>query len=130
MTDTEKITINMSVVDLGQVDLLVSEGFYSSRTDFIRTAIRNQLIAHSHEVKQSIVRKAFALGAFNFNKSELEAKRGQGIRLDVKVIGLLHIASDVTPELAREVFQSIEVLGVFRCSESVKVALADITKQG
>jgi Ribbon-Helix-Helix transcriptional regulator family len=41
--DSEKITINLGFVDLGRVDLMVREGFYSNRADFIRTAIRNQL---------------------------------------------------------------------------------------
>jgi Predicted transcriptional regulators containing the CopG/Arc/MetJ DNA-binding domain and a metal-binding domain len=130
MADTEKVTINMSVVDLGQVDLLVEEGFYSSRTDFIRTAIRNQLNTHSQEVHQAVTRKAMAIGAFVYNRRELEEKRAAHEHLVVKAIGLLHIADDVPPELAQEVFQSIEVLGVFHASTAVREALADRTKAG
>src|SRR3712207_8916575 len=54
--ETEKITSNLGVVDLGQIDLLVQEGFYANRTDFIRTAIRNQIAAHADAVKQSVAR--------------------------------------------------------------------------
>jgi Arc/MetJ-type ribon-helix-helix transcriptional regulator len=125
MTDTEKITINMSVVDLGQVDLLVDEGFYSSRTDFIRTAIRNQLSQHSEAVKQSITRKTMALGAVVYSRSDLERYSLKGERLQVRMVGLFVLQPDVTPELARETIESIKVNGVFRASEEVKAALAD-----
>lgn len=128
MADTEKVTINMSVVDLGQVDLLVEEGFYSSRTDFIRTAIRNQLSIHSQEVRQAINRKAMAVGVFSYDRKELESMRTNKEHLVIKAIGLLHIADDVSPELAHEVFESIEVLGVFRASASVRNALQDRMK--
>ena len=62
MSETEKITINMSVVDLGKVDLLVQEGFYQNRTDFIRTAIRSQLDKHQTEMKDAVVRNAYGMG--------------------------------------------------------------------
>jgi Arc/MetJ-type ribon-helix-helix transcriptional regulator len=125
MADTEKVTINMSVVDLGQIDLLVDEGFYSSRTDFIRTAIRNQLNQHSEAVKQSITRRTMALGTVGFTRAELEKRKEKGEMLDVRVVGVFVLTSDVTPELARETIQSIKVMGVFRASEAVKAALAD-----
>jgi Arc/MetJ-type ribon-helix-helix transcriptional regulator len=128
MADTEKVTINMSVVDLGQVDLLVEEGFYSSRTDFIRTAIRNQLSIHSQEVRLAVNRKAMAVGVFSYDRKELESMRTNKEHLAIKAIGLLHIADDVSPELAHEVFESIEVLGVFRASASVRNALQDRMK--
>ncbi len=125
MADTEKVTINMSVVDLGQVDLLVEEGFYSSRTDFIRTAIRNLLNQHSEEVKQSITRRTMAVGALGYNRAELERLRQNGERVEVRVVGLFALTQDVTPELALATIQSIKVMGVFRASEAVKAALAD-----
>jgi Arc/MetJ-type ribon-helix-helix transcriptional regulator len=125
MADTEKVTINMSVVDLGQIDLLVDEGFYSSRTDFIRTSIRNQLNQHSEAVKQSITRRTMALGTVGFTRAELEERKEKGEMLDVRVVGVFVLTSDVTPELARETIQSIKVMGVFRASEAVKAALAD-----
>jgi Arc/MetJ-type ribon-helix-helix transcriptional regulator len=125
MVDTEKITINMSVVDVGQVDLLVDEGFYSSRTDFIRTAIRNQLNQHGEAVKQSITRKTMALGAVGYSRAELEHFRAKGERLQVRVVGLFVLQPDVTPDLARETIESIKINGVFRASEEVKAALAD-----
>jgi Arc/MetJ-type ribon-helix-helix transcriptional regulator len=61
-SDSEKITINLGLIDLGQIDLLVQEGFYSNRTDCIRTAIRNQLVAHAEAVRQTIARKTLVLG--------------------------------------------------------------------
>jgi Arc/MetJ-type ribon-helix-helix transcriptional regulator len=125
MADTEKVTINMSVVDLGQIDLLVDEGFYSSRTDFIRTSIRNQLNQHSEAVKQSITRRTMALGTVGFTRAELEKRKEKGEMLDVRVVGVFVLTSDVTPELARETIQSIKVMGVFRASKAVKAALAD-----
>jgi Arc/MetJ-type ribon-helix-helix transcriptional regulator len=129
VADTEKITINMSVVDLGQIDLLADEGFYSSRTDFIRTAIRNQLSVHSQEVRQAVTRKSMVVGALIYSASDLEKYRAKGEQLDCKVIGLLSLADDVTPELAQAVFRSLEVMGVFRASNAVREALADRMKK-
>src|SRR5574341_944240 len=127
MTDTEKVTINMSVVDLGQVDLLVSEGFYSSRTDFIRTAIRNQLGQHSESVKQTITRKTMAVGAVFYSRQDLEDRKAAGVQLEVKVVGVLHLGDDIKPDLARAVIKSVEVYGVFQAPKAVKEALADRT---
>ncbi len=125
MADTEKITINMSVVDLGQVDLLVEEGFYSSRTDFIRTAIRNQLSTHADVVKQTVTRRTMVLGAVGYNRRDLEQVRQAGSMLDIRVVGLAGIAEDVTPELALATIQSIEVHGVLRASPAVREALGE-----
>lgn len=128
MADTEKITMNMSVVDLGQIDLLVKEGFYSSRTDFIRTAIRSSLNTHSDVVKESINRNAFVMGVLLYNKSDLEERRLKGIRLNIKIIGMFLLDSGVTPELALATIDSVEVHGVFRASVAVKKALGNRIK--
>ena len=124
-TDSEKITINLGYVDLGHVDLMVSEGFYSNRTDFIRTAIRNQLERHADVVKKSTVRKSLDLGLRNFSREDLEAARRAGDMLHINVLGLASIAQDVTPELARATIASICVLGALHASAAVKAALAD-----
>jgi Arc/MetJ-type ribon-helix-helix transcriptional regulator len=113
------------MVDLGQIDLLVREGFYQNRTDFIRTAIRNQIGEHADAVKQTVARKTLALGLQNYTCRDLEAVRAAGETLQIKVLGLATIADDVTPELALETIDSIEVLGAFRASPAVKAALAD-----
>lgn len=125
MSETEKITINMGPVDLGQIDLLVREGFYSNRTDFIRTAIRNQLGTHAEAVRQTVARQTLVLGVQHFGREELEAARAAGERLSIQVLGLATIAGDVTPELARETIESVMVLGAFRASPEVRAALAD-----
>ncbi len=122
--DTEKITINLGPVDLGQIDLLVQEGFYSNRTDFIRTAIRNQLGTHSEVVRQTVARKTLVLGVQHFDRRYLEAARDAGERLQINVLGLATIADDVSPELASETIESVQVLGAFRASAAVKRALA------
>jgi Arc/MetJ-type ribon-helix-helix transcriptional regulator len=124
LTDLEKITINMGPVDLGQIDLLVREGFYQNRTDFIRTAIRNQLNTHAEVVRQTVVRKELVLGLQHYTRSDLEAVRAAGETLEIKVLGLASIADDVSPELALETIESMEVLGAFRASPAVKAALA------
>ena len=124
MTDTEKITINMSAVDLGQIDLLVDEGFYSNRSDFIRTAIRNQISQHSEVVRQSVTRRTMAVGVIGYTPSELEKIRARGEMLEIRVMGVLTLPG-VSPELARATIQSIQVKGVFRASDEVKAALAD-----
>lgn len=124
MADTEKVTINMSVVDLGQVDLLVNEGFYSSRTDFIRTAIRNQLQSHTDGVKQILTRKSMALGAVGYNQRELESFQRKGEQLEIRVVGVLVLEGDVQPETALAVIKNIQVFGVFHASDPVKTALA------
>lgn len=125
MPDTEKITINMSAVDLGKVDLLVQEGMYSNRTDFIRTAIRNQLDKHTFEIQQSVTRHSYGIGAFEYNPVNLEKLKLQGKKVKLSMIGYLRLTDDVTPELARETIESIHVLGIFQASDEVKVALAD-----
>jgi Arc/MetJ-type ribon-helix-helix transcriptional regulator len=123
--ETEKITINLGYVDLGRIDLLVQEGFYSNRTDLIKTAIRNQLAAHSREVAQSIERHTLELGLRVFSVADLEAARAAGEKLHVKVVGLARIAPDVTAELARAAIASITVLGTLQATAEVKAALAD-----
>jgi len=124
VSETEKITINLGLVDLGQIDLLVREGFYQNRTDFIRTAIRNQIGEHAEAVKQTVARKTLALGLQNYTRRDLEAVRAAGETLQIRVLGLATIADDVSPELALETIDSIEVLGAFRASQVVKTALA------
>ena len=121
---TEKITINLGLIDLGQIDLLVQEGFYSNRTDFIRTAIRNQLAVHKEEVKRTVARKTLVLGVEHYTRSDLEAVRAAGEKLQINVLGLASIADDVSPELALATIDSIEVLGAFRATPAVRAALA------
>lgn len=121
--ETEKITINLGYVDLGRIDLLVQEGFYSNRTDFIRTAIRNQLAGHSAEVSGSIDRHMLELGLREFGIADLEAARAAGEKLHIKVVGLVRIAPDVTPELALATIGSLTVLGALQASPEVKSAL-------
>ncbi len=122
--ETEKLTINLGVVDLGQIDLLVQEGFYSNRTDLIRTAIRNQLVAHADVVKQTVARRTLALGLQHVGRAELERALAAGEMLQIQVVGLARIAVVVTPELARATIASVEVLGAFHASPSVRQALA------
>ena len=124
VSDTEKITSNMGPVDLGQIDLLVREGFYSNRTDFIRTAIRNQLATHAEVVRQTAARQTLVLGVQHFTRRDLEAVRAAGERLSINVLGLATIADDVSPELAQATIESVVVLGAFRASAAVKRALA------
>ncbi len=121
---TEKITINLGPVDLGQIDLLVQEGFYSNRTDFIRTAIRNQLTTHAEVVKRTVARKTLVLGLQHYTRQDLEAVRASGEKLQINVLGLASIAEDVSPELALATIDSVVVLGAFRASSQVKAALA------
>jgi Arc/MetJ-type ribon-helix-helix transcriptional regulator len=123
--DSEKITINLGFVDLGHVDLLVREGFYGNRTDFIRTAVRNQLERHSEAARQSATRRQLQLGLLHVSARYLEDAQAAGETLDIRVLGLLTIASDVTPELARAVIGSVTVLGAIHADSAVRAALAD-----
>jgi Arc/MetJ-type ribon-helix-helix transcriptional regulator len=123
--ESEKITINLGFVDLGHIDLLVRDGFYSNRTDFIRTSIRNQLSQHSEQSKKSINRQTIELGLRQYSKSDLEALQTTGEMLRVKVLGLVTISSDVSPSLALATIESITVLGALHASKEVKIALAD-----
>jgi Arc/MetJ-type ribon-helix-helix transcriptional regulator len=123
--DSEKITINLGYVDLGHIDLMVQQGFYSNRTDFIRTAIRNQLKRHADAVQRSVAHQRLDLGLRHYSREDLEAVRAAGQRLHIHVLGLASIAHDVTPELARAAIESVVVLGALRASPAVKAALAD-----
>ena len=128
MPETEKITINMSAVDLGKVDLLVQEGLYSNRTDFIRTAIRNQLDKHNLEIQQSVTRHSYVIGVLVYDKADLEKLKLNREKLELRLIGFLHLANDISPELALEVIESIEVRGIFQASDAVKAVLANRIK--
>jgi Arc/MetJ-type ribon-helix-helix transcriptional regulator len=123
--DTEKVTINLGYIDLGHIDLLVHDGFYSNRTDFIRTAIRNQIERHAESAKQSVARQRLDLGLRHYSREDLEAARTAGQMLHIRVLGLASIAADVSPELARATIASVSVLGALQASAAVKVALAD-----
>ena len=122
---TEKITVNLGVVDLGEIDLLVREGFFANRADFIRIAIRAQLATRAAAVEQTVARKTLVLGTQRFSRRDLEALRAARKTLEIRVLGLASIADDVPAELARATIASVEVLGAFRASEAVKAALAD-----
>jgi Arc/MetJ-type ribon-helix-helix transcriptional regulator len=122
--ETEKMTINLGVVDLGQVDLLVQEGFYSNRSDLIRTAVRNLLATHADTLRQTVARRMLMLGLQHLNRTDLERAVAAGQRLNIHVVGLARIADDVTPELALAAIESVSVLGVFQASPEVRRALA------
>ena len=123
--DSEKLTLNLGYVDLGHIDLMVRDGFYSNRSDFIRTAIRNQIAAHADAAKQAASRLTLELGLRNFTRRDLEAAQSAGQKLNIRVLGLATIADDVTPDLARASIESITVLGALHASAEVKSALAD-----
>jgi Arc/MetJ-type ribon-helix-helix transcriptional regulator len=128
MTDvdrSEKITINVGLVDLGEIDLLVSEGFFANRTDFIRTAIRRQLETRSDAVEATVARRELVLGIESYSREALEQVRDSGRMVELRVLGLASIADDVSPELARATIARVEVLGAFRASRAVKAALAE-----
>lgn len=124
VSESEKITINLGLVDLGQIDLLVQEGFYSNRTDLIRTAIRNQLTTHSEVLRQTVARKSLVLGLQHYSRADLEAVQRSGQKLQIQVLGLASIAADVSPELALATIESLLVLGALHASPAVKSALA------
>ena len=124
VSESEKITINLGVIELGQVDLLVQEGFSSNRTDLIRTAIRNQLKTHADVVKKAVARKSLVLGMQHYSRTDLEAIQAAGQRLQIQVLGLATIANDVSVELALATIESVFVLGALHASAVVKAALA------
>ncbi len=123
--DSEKITVNMGFVDLGRIDLMVRDGFYANRADFIRTAVRNQLDRQDAVVRESVERRQLSLGLSHYTVRDLEAARDAGVPLRIHVLGLASIADDVTPELARAAIATVQVLGAFQASAAVKSALAD-----
>ncbi|GAA5032266.1 CopG family transcriptional regulator [Massilia kyonggiensis] len=125
--DSDKVTVNVGLVDLAQVDLLVNEGFYSNRTDFVRTAIRNQLLVHADAIRQTVVRKRYVVGQHRYSRKELEQVVAAGEKLDVHVLGLAVIEDDVPAELANAAIATIQVLGAFIASPAVRQALADRT---
>jgi Arc/MetJ-type ribon-helix-helix transcriptional regulator len=128
VAESEKITINLGFVDLGQIDLLVAEGFYSNRTDFIRTAIRNQIGAHADAVKQVVARKMLVLGLQRFSAADLKAVEASRQKLQIRVLGLASFDADVTPKLVLATIASMEVLGALHASPAVKAALASLDR--
>lgn len=128
MADTEKITINLGVVDLGKIDLLVEQGFYTNRTDFIRTAIRTNLDKHQEAVQETIARKNFVAGILVYDSQDLLKRQEKGEMMDIHIIGMLVLSKDISPELAASTINSIRVFGVFKASPEVKEALGDKIK--
>ncbi len=124
MAETEKITINLGAVDLGKIDLLVEQGHYSNRTDFIRSAIRSQLEKHTLEVQQSVTRHSYGVGAFEHTLADFERYKAKGEKIKISVVGLYSIPNEVSAALADEVVESIKVYGIFQASGAVKAALA------
>ena len=125
MPDTEKITINMSAVDLGKIDLLIQEGLYSNRTDFIRTAIRSQMEKHTFEIQQSVTRHSYVIGVLTYNRADFEKRKAKHEKFKIAIVGLLHLQDDISPDLAAEVVESIQVHGIYIASDAVKAAIAD-----
>lgn len=128
MPDSEKITINLNAVDLGKIDLLVQEGLYTNRTDFIRSAIRSQIDKHQLEVQQAVSRYSYQIGIIGYSRADLERYKARGEKINTTIIGLFHLSSDISPELASETIESIRLRGVFDASAEVKSALADRMK--
>jgi len=126
MPDSEKLTVNVSAVDLGKMDLLVQEGVYSNRAEFLRAAIRSQLGLHRLELEQSVQRNSFAIGIVGYGRHELEACRAKGERLAISVVGMLILKDDVSPELALETIASVKVRGVFNAATAVKESLLSL----
>lgn len=125
MPESEKITININAVDLGKIDLLVQEGVYTNRTDFIRTAIRLQLARHEAELNQSVARHAYGVGFFQYARKDLERCKARGEKLKITVVGMLDLAPDIPPDLAAEVIEYVQVRGIFQASQAVRDVLAD-----
>ena len=125
MVDMEKLTINLTPVDIGQIELLVEQGFYSNRAEFIRIAIRDQLARHADTLREAATRQAYVIGAMVYGRRTLEEEQKAGRRIAIRVVGFLSIGDDVTPELARETIESVSVHGIFKASKAVKDALAD-----
>jgi metal-responsive CopG/Arc/MetJ family transcriptional regulator len=127
MSETEKITINMGAVDLGKIDLLIQEGSYTNRTEFIRTAIRNQIEKHNLEIQQSVTRNSVVIGVLSYSRSDLERFIGKCEKVKLNILGMLHLQHDITPELALQAIESLQVRGIFQASDEVRAALADRT---
>ena len=125
LPDSDKVTVNVGLVDLAQMDLLVNEGFYSNRTDFVRTAIRNQLQVHAESIRQTVLRKRYVLGQHRYSRRELEQVVASGQRLEIHVLGLAVIEDEVTPELADRAIASVQVLGAFIAAPATRQVLAD-----
>jgi len=125
MPDTEKITINMPAVDLGKIDLLVQEGLYSNRSDFIRTAIRTQLDKHAFEIQQTVMRHSFVIGVISYNRADFEKRKEKNETLKLSIVGMLHLQDDISPELAKDVVEYVRLRGIFLASDAVKAAIAD-----
>ncbi len=126
MAETEKITVNMNVVDLGKVDLLVDQGFYSNRTDFIRSSIRNQLVTHATDVENLVIRKAYVVGVTRYGRKDLEHLLAANEKIAIKVVGMLILDEDIDVDLANKTIESLQVKGVFKANAEVKQALSDM----
>ena len=124
VAETEKITINLGAVDLGSIDLLVGEGFFSNRSDLIRTAVRNLLAAHRDIINGAVLRQDRTLGLRRITRAELEGLQQAGKRIRIGVVGLVVVDNDVPAALVEQTIAELSVLGSLQASPEVRRALA------
>lgn len=127
--DTEKVCVNLAAVELGKIDVLVSQGLFTSRTDLIRAGIR-KVLEENGEAVQRVALGAAGLGIMAITRKQLEQARKAGEKLDMKVIGILVIDPDVTPELADTTIHEIRIFGTLRGPKAVLARIGDRVKHG
>lgn len=123
INSTEKITINVNTSDLGKIDLLIHEGYYSNRTDFIKSAIKSQVNKHDDEINMilsSKKKKDWFVGVYVLTEDELQALKRYGRKKAIRGMGLLIVDKDVSLDLMKTSISAIETYGVCRCSSEIK----------
>ena len=137
MTDKqyEKITVNLPVVDLGKIDYLVEQGFYNTRTEFIRTSIKSEIDKNSFainrviQVEDSKEGTFFSVGVISLNKSDLERYVTKNKKVAIFVMGMCFIGKNVTVELASKTIKSFKVYGIKKGPKDVMDYLSKLGRE-
>jgi len=127
---TEKATINIGIMELAQIDLLVENMIYTNRSDFIRTAIRNQLEMHKSDIERLYLQtKANSfepesqvqggIGIYRLRKAALSDAMKSNKKLHIMVMGILLIDKDISPELFEATVESIKIYGKIQAQKSI-----------
>jgi Arc/MetJ-type ribon-helix-helix transcriptional regulator len=123
----QQLNVTMDAEEIHQVDLMVEQGLYASRKDFLQLAARNLLREHGVEVPRPMTGELKVAGIAVHNRKSLEKLRAAGRQLELNVTGIFRLADDVTPELACAVIKSLTLRGTFEASAEVKATLKDRT---
>ena len=128
--NSEKVSVNMNVGTLSQIDVLVDLGYYSNRSDFINQAVRQaidqkQSIIENETSKQRESNGDWFTGVCVITKDQLLIAKEKGKKLKIRGYGVVVIDNKLD-DLALEVIDSIDIKGKILASQKIKDTFSNI----